>query len=231
MNSGIPTASGYEEKITFDEIEAAGGPDRQANQNGLLANVPEGNVINGWDVNVASVRQTSVKRTVRYHTHAEFIIRSKRAGFEDVVVGRRYGIFQQLHREVSFLLHTSLPGHLLTTSSSATNSLAKCSSPFRGKSTTPRSQPPPDSCTLPVSQEKAMPTRLAPTTTLYQASPPPHPKQNRSADTRRPSHSDSLSGSRAQTRGVIHVHPWTTVRASSQLRFGGRTRESACALS
>jgi hypothetical protein len=100
MNSGIPTASGYEERITFDEIEAAGGPDRQADQTALVANVPEGHVINGWDVNVACVRQTSVKRTVRYHTHAEFIIRSKREGKEDVVVGRRYGSFVQLQKEV-----------------------------------------------------------------------------------------------------------------------------------
>lgn len=69
MNSGIPTASGYEERITFKEIEEAGGPDRQANEKGLLANVPEGHMINGWDVNVCTVRQTSVKRTVRYHIH------------------------------------------------------------------------------------------------------------------------------------------------------------------
>lgn len=70
MNSGIPTASGYEEQVGFDEIEAAGGADRQANESALLANVPEGNSINGLDVNVACVRQTSVKRNIRYHTHA-----------------------------------------------------------------------------------------------------------------------------------------------------------------
>jgi hypothetical protein len=70
MNSGIPTASGYEEKVTFDEIEAAGGADRNAQESAFLANAPEGHWINGWDVNVACVRQTSVKRTVRYHTHA-----------------------------------------------------------------------------------------------------------------------------------------------------------------
>jgi hypothetical protein len=70
MNSGIPTASGYEERVSFNEIEAAGGADRQAQEGALLANVPEGRWINGWDVNVVCVRQTSVKRTVRYHTHA-----------------------------------------------------------------------------------------------------------------------------------------------------------------
>ena len=70
MNSGIPTASGYEERVGFDEIEAAGGADRTANENGILVNMTEGHWVNGWDVNVASVRQTSIKRTVRYHTHA-----------------------------------------------------------------------------------------------------------------------------------------------------------------
>lgn len=70
MNSGIPTASGYEERVSFDEIEAAGGADRNAQEGALLANMPDGHWINGWDVNVACVRQTSVKRTVRYHTHA-----------------------------------------------------------------------------------------------------------------------------------------------------------------
>ncbi|KAF3938580.1 hypothetical protein ABW19_dt0210146 [Dactylella cylindrospora] len=67
MNSGIPTASGYEERVGFDEIEVI---DRDARDESLMVNVPEGHVINGWDVNVVSVRQTSVKRTVRYHTHA-----------------------------------------------------------------------------------------------------------------------------------------------------------------
>ena len=67
MVSGIPTASGYEERIRFSEMEVV---DRGANEQGLLVNMPEGNMINGWDVNVAGVRTTSVKRTVRYHQHA-----------------------------------------------------------------------------------------------------------------------------------------------------------------
>lgn len=67
MVSGIPTASGYEERIRFSELEVV---DRGANENGLLVNMPEGNNINGWDVNVAGVRTTSVKRTLRYHQHA-----------------------------------------------------------------------------------------------------------------------------------------------------------------
>lgn len=67
MVSGVPTASGYEERIQFSEMEIV---ERGAQESGLLANMPEGNSINGWDVNVAAVRTTSVKRTVRYHQHA-----------------------------------------------------------------------------------------------------------------------------------------------------------------
>jgi hypothetical protein len=67
MVSGIPTASGYEERIRFAEMEIV---DRQANEKGLTMNAPSGHSINGWDVNVAGVRTTSVKRHLRYHTHA-----------------------------------------------------------------------------------------------------------------------------------------------------------------
>ena len=67
MVSGIPTASGYEERIRFSELEVV---DRAANEQGLLVNMPEGHSINGWDVNVAAVRTTTIKRTVRYHQHA-----------------------------------------------------------------------------------------------------------------------------------------------------------------
>jgi hypothetical protein len=67
MVSGIPTASGYEERIQFSEMEVV---DRGANEKGLLVNMPEGNAINGWDINVAAVRVTSVRRTVRHHQHA-----------------------------------------------------------------------------------------------------------------------------------------------------------------
>lgn len=67
MVSGIPTASGYEERIQFSEMEVV---DRSANDKGLLANMPEGHAIHGWDVNVAAVRVASVRRTVRQHQHA-----------------------------------------------------------------------------------------------------------------------------------------------------------------
>jgi hypothetical protein len=103
MVSGVPTASGYEERIQFSEMEIV---ERGANDKGLLVNQPEGNSINGWDVNVAAVRVTSVKRTVRYHPHAEFIIRVRRDGKDDIHVGRRYGEFVKLHRR----LRTEFPG-------------------------------------------------------------------------------------------------------------------------
>lgn len=67
MVSGIRTASGYEERIRFSEMEVV---ERGANEQGLLVNIPDGHSINGWDVNVAGVRTTLVKRTVRYHQHA-----------------------------------------------------------------------------------------------------------------------------------------------------------------
>jgi hypothetical protein len=106
MVSGIPTASGYEERIRFSELEVV---DRGAQEQGLMVNMPEGNFINGWDINVAGVRTTSVKRTVRYHQHAEFLMRVRRAGQPDHYVGRRYGQFQRLHKR----LRIELPGKML----------------------------------------------------------------------------------------------------------------------
>jgi len=67
MVSGVPTASGYEERVQFSEMEVV---ERGADENGILVNMPDGQSIHGWDVNVAAVRVKSVKRTVRYHPHA-----------------------------------------------------------------------------------------------------------------------------------------------------------------
>jgi hypothetical protein len=64
MVSGIPTASGYEERIRFAEMEVV---DRGAQENGLVANTPEGHPINGWDVNLAGVRMHTVKKRFRSH--------------------------------------------------------------------------------------------------------------------------------------------------------------------
>jgi hypothetical protein len=122
MVSGIPTASGYEERIRFAEMEVV---DRGAQEHGLIANAPSGHAINGWDVNVASVRTTSVKHHVRYHQHAvstyytldriqlrhdqEYIIRVQRAGNPEIFVGRRFDDFKKMHRK----LRIELPGKVL----------------------------------------------------------------------------------------------------------------------
>ncbi|KAL7950833.1 hypothetical protein V8C42DRAFT_131915 [Trichoderma barbatum] len=106
MVSGIPTSSGFEERIKFSELEIV---DSNAIDRGVINTLPEGNYINGWDVNVAGVRVTSVKRNIRYHKHAEFILRIKRKGELEHFVGRRYGDFSKLHRR----LRTDLPGRVI----------------------------------------------------------------------------------------------------------------------
>lgn len=106
MVSGIPTASGYEERIRFSEMEIV---ERGASENGLVINVPSGHKINGWDVNVAGVRTMSVKKHVRYHTHAEFLIRVKQAGKPEIYVGRRYSDFVHMHKRIRL----ELPGKAL----------------------------------------------------------------------------------------------------------------------
>lgn len=67
MVSGIPTSSGFEERIRFSEMEVV---DRDAIDTGVLHTQPEGNYLNGWDVNMAGVRVISVKRNIRAHKHA-----------------------------------------------------------------------------------------------------------------------------------------------------------------
>jgi len=106
MVSGIPTASGYEERIRFEEMEVV---DRGANEEGLMANVPDGRDINGWDVNVAGVRNVLKRRTVRQHQHAEFLIRVKERGQPERYVARRYGAFNKLRDQ----LKLEMPGKVL----------------------------------------------------------------------------------------------------------------------
>lgn len=106
MVSGIPTASGYEERIRFSEMEVV---DRGANEEGLTVNVPEGHEINGWDVNVAGVRLVKEKRHVRQHKHAEFLLRVKRKDEKEIHVARRFGDFVTMHKK----LRLELPGKVL----------------------------------------------------------------------------------------------------------------------
>lgn len=106
MVSGIGTSSGFEERIRFSEIDIV---DSNAIDTGVIHSIPEGHYINGWDVNVAGVRLISVKRNIRHHKHAEFLLRIKRKGELEHFVGRRYGDFSKLYRR----LRTELPGRIL----------------------------------------------------------------------------------------------------------------------
>ncbi|KAL9051202.1 MAG: hypothetical protein Q9162_006180, partial [Coniocarpon cinnabarinum] len=107
MVSGIPTASGYEERIRFSEMEVV---DRGANEQGLIANMPEGQPINGLDVNVAGVRTIKVKKQkVRKSYHAEFLIRTQERQKQERIVGRRYGDFVRLHKR----LRAEIPGKVI----------------------------------------------------------------------------------------------------------------------
>ncbi|KAM3513821.1 hypothetical protein MY11210_002546 [Beauveria gryllotalpidicola] len=106
MVSGIGTTSGFEERIRFSEIDIV---DASAIDTGVMHTIPEGNYINGWDVNVAAVRTVSVKRNIRQHKHSEFILRIKKKGELEHFVARRYGDFARLHKR----LRTELPGRAL----------------------------------------------------------------------------------------------------------------------
>ncbi|KAF7549560.1 hypothetical protein G7Z17_g6309 [Cylindrodendrum hubeiense] len=106
MVSGIGTSSGFEERIRFSEIEIV---DSSAIDTGVMHTLPEGNYINGWDVNVAGVRVTNIKHTIRHHKHAEFLLRVKKRGELEYFVGRRYSDFARLLKR----LRTELPGRIL----------------------------------------------------------------------------------------------------------------------
>ena len=106
MISGIGTSSGFEERIRFSELDIV---DSNAIDAGVMNTVPEGNYINGWDVNVAAVRIVAQKRNIRTHRHAQFVLRVKQKGELEHFVARRYGDFRQLHKQ----LRVELPGRIL----------------------------------------------------------------------------------------------------------------------
>jgi hypothetical protein len=106
MVSGIGTSSGFEERIRFSEIEIV---DSNAIETGVMHTLPEGNYINGWDVNVAGVRITNIKHTIRHHKHAEYLLRVKQRGELEHFIARRYSDFAKLHKR----LRTELPGRIL----------------------------------------------------------------------------------------------------------------------
>ncbi|KZT62904.1 hypothetical protein CALCODRAFT_513796 [Calocera cornea HHB12733] len=53
-----------------------------------------------FDVNVVSVRTVVAKGRVRSRAHEEFVIRTRRTGFSDIYVSRRYGDFRTLADEL-----------------------------------------------------------------------------------------------------------------------------------
>lgn len=106
MVSGIGTSSGFEERIRFSEIDIV---DSNAIDTGVMHTIPEGNYINSWDVNVAGVRATTSRRSIRHRRHAEFLLRIKRKGELEHFVGRRYRHFAKLYKN----LRTELPGRVL----------------------------------------------------------------------------------------------------------------------
>ena len=55
----------------------------------------------GFDVNIICVRTVVEKGRVRSRVHEEFVIRMRRAGWQDVLVSRRYGDFKTLADEAS----------------------------------------------------------------------------------------------------------------------------------
>jgi len=95
MVSGVRTSSGFEERIRFSELEIV---DRDAIDTGVMSTLPEGNYINGWDVNVAGVRITSVKRNIRYHKHAVSLIRPVVVGFPRCLTANRSFSFESRRR-------------------------------------------------------------------------------------------------------------------------------------
>jgi hypothetical protein len=102
LSSGIHT-TGKEEGITNPEWadEDARGSLSEASDRQLINLAPSVGVSEGgYDVNVAGVRMIWVKRHIREHKHAEFILCTQRPGYEDVYVGRRYGAFRRLYRDV-----------------------------------------------------------------------------------------------------------------------------------
>ncbi len=76
------------------------GPLSEVSDAQLINLAPSMGVSEGYDVNVAGVRTVTARRNIRHHSHAEFIICTRRAGKEDVYVARRYGAFRKLYREV-----------------------------------------------------------------------------------------------------------------------------------
>jgi len=116
MVSGIPTSSGFEERIRFAEMEIV---DRDAIDTGVLNTMPQGNFVNGWDVNVAGVHIATERRNIRQHKHA---VSYAVAGFWTIGADERTRNSFCVCTERASWSTTSLEG--MATSSKCTNDFA-----------------------------------------------------------------------------------------------------------
>ncbi|OLL25372.1 PX domain-containing protein [Neolecta irregularis DAH-3] len=97
MNAGIRTASGNEMSIHVDDAET----NTSVGELDVIRNIPEGNYINGFDVNVISVRRTpSSNHKIRKKYHAEFLIKTRRPDATEIIVAKRYGAFKLLDKNI-----------------------------------------------------------------------------------------------------------------------------------
>ncbi|CAI2172599.1 18636_t:CDS:10 [Funneliformis geosporum] len=87
LNAGIKTTAGKDESIKVDFT----GAYENRNQK-LLDDLSC--TINGWNINVVSVRTIWEKHRIREHAHSEYIIQAKRQNFNEIIfVARRYKDF------------------------------------------------------------------------------------------------------------------------------------------
>lgn len=94
-SEGAVTAS-----VNNDLIPQTTAPNREK----VLPPLPPGATpLKDFEVNVATIRNVTVKGRIRSKTHEEFVILVKRKGRPDVYVSRRYGDFTKLAEKVRSL--------------------------------------------------------------------------------------------------------------------------------
>jgi PX domain/Domain of unknown function in PX-proteins (DUF3818) len=103
LSSGIRTASGKEESLppqSYADPPPGEALLTSAPSSQLTALNPRHQTSSGHDINVAGVRLVSRRRHIHPRLHAEFIIRTRRPGFPDTYVARRYHAFRKLQGEL-----------------------------------------------------------------------------------------------------------------------------------
>ncbi|CAG8449889.1 3792_t:CDS:10 [Funneliformis caledonium] len=94
LNAGIKTTAGKDESIKVDFTSA------YENRNRKLLN-DLSCTINGWNINIVSVRTVLEKHRIREHAHSEYIIQVKRQTFNEIIfVARRYKDFKNLYSKL-----------------------------------------------------------------------------------------------------------------------------------